>query len=158
MTRLVREQVGAFLAQQAEELTRIWRLARADARRDVFPGLLDDLVHPFFVRAGAQLAAGAPAAAVWQGLAGLVRWPPALSPAEHTEEWALLLEVLRASCESVNAAPEAAAWLAQAAAAAEAGTAGLAAGRGPVPDGVLVAVVFSTLQPRHAPAQEEDTR
>jgi hypothetical protein len=158
VTRLARERVGAFLAEQAEELTRTWRLARADARRDVFPGLLDDLVEPFLVRAGAQLTAGAPPDAVWRGLAGLVRWPPALSPAEHTEEWALLLEVLRASCESVNAAPEAAAWLAQAAAAAETATAGLAAGRGPVPEGVLVAVVFSTLQPRHARAEEEDTR
>jgi hypothetical protein len=158
VTRMPRDRVGAFLAQQSEELTRIWRLARYDARRNVFPGLLDGLVQAFFVRAGAELAAGAPPDAVWRGLTGLVRWPPALSPAEHTEEWAILLEVLRAACESVNAAPDAAAWLAQAAAAADAGTAALSAGQGAVPEGVVVAVVFSTLQPRQAPVEEEDTR
>jgi len=147
--------VGAFLQQQAEELTRIWRLARADARRDVFPGLLDDLVLPFFSRAGEELAAGSPPEAVWRGLSGLVRWPLSVSPAEHTEEWALLLEVLRAACESVNAAPDAAAWLAQAAAAAEAGTAALAAGHAEAPEGIVVALVFSSAQPRMMGAQDE---
>ncbi|HET9594622.1 MAG TPA: hypothetical protein VFP65_03525 [Anaeromyxobacteraceae bacterium] len=155
MTRLPRERVGGFLEQQAEELTRIWRLARADARRDVFPGLLDDLVQPFFSRAGTELAAGSPPEAVWRGLAGLVRWPPSVSPAEHTEEWALVLEVLRAACESVNAAPEAAAWLAQAAAAAEAGTAALAGRDAAAPEGIVVALVFTSAQPRMMGAQDE---
>ena len=155
MTRLPRDRVGAFLQQQAEELTRIWRLARADARRDVFPGLLDDLVQAFFSRAGAELAAGTPPEAVWRGLAGVVRWPPSVAPSEHTEEWALMLEVLRAACESVNAAPDAAAWLAQAAAAAEAGTAALGGERAATPEGIVVAVVFSTAQPRMIGAQDE---
>jgi hypothetical protein len=155
VTRLPRDRVGAFLQQQADELTRIWRLARADARRDVFPGLLDDLVQPFFWLAGAELAAGSPPEAAWRGLAGLVRWPPSVSPAEHTEEWALMLEVLRAACESVNAAPDAAAWLAQAAAAAEAGTAALATAPHGAPEGIVVAVVFSSAQPRMMGAQDE---
>jgi hypothetical protein len=145
---LASEKVGLFLQSQADELARIWRLARAGARPDVFPGLIDGLVAAFFLRAGELVATGAPPEAVWRGLIGLVRWPPSLAPAELSEEWSLMAEVVGAACESVNAAPEAVAWLARAAAAAEAGTAALAGGHGATPEGIVTAIVFSSVSPR----------
>ncbi len=125
MTQLGPGQVGAFLRQQAEELTRIWRVARAGERPQVSFGLIDALVLPFFDGAGELLASGAPPEAVWAGLTGLVRWPPRLAPGELALEWALVLEVLAAACESVNAAPAVLAWLTRAGEACREGVAGL---------------------------------
>ena len=79
---------------------------------------------------------------------GVVRWAPSLAPAELTHEWAVVMEVVTAACESVNAAPQAAEWLARAVGAAERGTAALDAGRGEAPSGIVTAVVFSNLSPR----------
>lgn len=125
MTQLGPGQVGSFLRQQAEELTRIWRVARTGERPRVSFGLIDALVLPFFDRAGELLASGAPPEAVWAGLTGLVRWPPRLAPGELALEWALVLEVLGAACESVNAEPAVLAWLTRAVEACREGVAGL---------------------------------
>ncbi len=149
MTRLGPGKVGLFLRQQSEELTRIWRLARASERPDVFPGLLDDVVGRFFERAAGLLDEGAPPEELWRGLRGLVRWPPPLSPGELTEEWAILLEVLSAACESVNADPAVSSWLTRAVAACEVGTTALGGGRDKAPGGIVTALVFSPLEPRH---------
>ena len=157
MTRLGPAKVGHFLRQQSEELTRIWRLARATARPTVFPGLLDGVVQPFFERAGELLPAGAAPEDIWQGLVGVVRRAPAIGPGELTQEWAVLVEVLAAACESVNAEPAVAEWLTGAAAAGEAGTTKLVEGRGAAPPGVVTAVVFSSVTPRQPRAETEET-
>jgi hypothetical protein len=142
------DKVGMFFRGQAEELTRIWRLARAAARPDVFPGLVDALVHPFFERAGDLLASGGAPEEVWHGLVGLVRWPPALSPGELTHEWAVMVEVVGAGCESVNAAPAATEWLTRAVNIAERGSVAIAGGHGLAPEGIVTTVVFSSVSPR----------
>jgi hypothetical protein len=157
VTRLGPAKVGHFLRQQSEELTRIWRLARTTARPTVFPGLLDGVVQPFFERAGELLLAGAPPEDVWQELSGVIRWAPAIGPGELTQEWAVLVEVLAAACESVNAEPTVAEWLARAAAAAEAGTTKLVGNRGAPPPGIVPAVVFSSVTPRQPRAETEET-
>ena len=77
------ESMSLFFRQQAEELTRIWRMARATARPAVFPGLLDGLVGPFFARTGEVLEKRGAPPAVWQGLVGLLRRPPAVAPVER---------------------------------------------------------------------------
>jgi hypothetical protein len=140
--------MATFLRQQSDELTRIWRMARAAERPDVFPGCLDDVVVRFFARAANLLAGGAAPEDLWGDLCGLVRWPPALAPGELAEEWAILLEVLSAACESVNADPSVSAWVERAVAACQAGTSALAGGRGKAPRGIATALVFSPLEPR----------
>lgn len=149
MTRLGPGKVGLFLQQQSEELTRIWRMARASERPEVFPGLLDDVVGRFFARAADLLAGSAAPDELWRGLRGVVRWPPPIAPGELTEEWAILLEVLSAACESVNADPSVSTWLTRAVAACEVGTTALAGGRGKAPEGIVTALVFSPIEPRH---------
>ncbi len=149
MTRLGPAKVGLFLRQQSEELTRIWRLARASERPDVFPGLLDDVVARLFDRLGHLLVNGSAPETTWSGLVGLVRWPPPLAPGELTREWAVLMEVLSAACESVNADPAVERWLTRAVGICEAGTTALGGGRDKGPAGVVIALVFSSLDPRH---------
>lgn len=148
MTRLGPAKVGLFLRQQSEELTRIWRLARASERPDVFPGLLDDVVARSFDHLSHLLVNGAAPEDAWSGLVGLVRWPPPLAPGELAREWAVLMDVLIAACESVNADPTVELWLARAVGACEAGTTALGGGRDKGPAGVVIAVVFSSLDPR----------
>jgi hypothetical protein len=144
VTRLGPEQVGSFLHQQGEELTRIWRVARASERPDVAFGLIDALVLPFFDGAGELLASGAAPDAVWAGLSGLVRWPQQLAQGELAQEWALVLEVLVAACESVNAAPPVLAWLTRAVEVCREGTAGLRnAAPTDVASGVVPVLVFA---------------
>jgi hypothetical protein len=149
VTRLGPGKVGLFLRQQAEELTRIWRMARASERPEVFPGLLDDLIGRFFDEAADLLARDAAPEDLWLGLRGLVRWPPPLAPSELTQEWAILMEVISAACESVNADPSVSSWLTRAVAACEVGTSALG-GRAKGPAGIVTAIVFSPLEPRHS--------
>ena len=66
------EKVGFFVRQHRDELTRIWRMARAEARPEVFPGLLDDVVGSFFETCADLLSRGAAPEEVWAGVAGLV--------------------------------------------------------------------------------------
>jgi len=145
--------LGKLLVDQAEELTRLWRLARASARPLVFPGLLDGVMRAFFERAGRLLSQGAPPEEVWSGLAGAVRWRPGTPADEHTQEWAVAMEVLSAACEAVNAELEAAGWLARAVSAAERGTAALL-GRESRPAGILPVLLLSTSPERR---RETDT-
>jgi hypothetical protein len=149
VTRLGPGKVGLFLRQQAEELTRIWRMARASERPDVFPGLLDDVVGRFFDLSAELLERGAAPEELWPGLNGLVRWPPPLAPSELSQEWAILMEVISAACESVNADPAVASWLTRAVSACEVGTSALGGGRAKGPAGIVTALVFSPLEPRH---------
>ncbi len=156
MTRLGPPQVGLFLETQAPELTRIWRIARAQARTGVFPGLIDDLVQGFFERAGHLVAAGGRPEEVWSGLVGALRCHPGLGSAEITQEWAVLLEVLAAACESVNAEAAVGEWLTRAAAAAESGSVLVAThGAGHAP-GIARIVLFESALPRYAIAAPED--
>lgn len=156
MSRLGPEKVGLFLRQQAEELTRIWRMARASARADVFPGLVDGLVGGFFNRAGELIGAGAEPEAVWTSLSGVLRWPARIAPDELAQEWALLLEVLTAACEAVNASPPVSEWLVRALAACESGSRALGVG-GPRPSGVLTLHFFSALAPPHERAGKDES-
>jgi hypothetical protein len=141
---------GKAIAQSADELARIWRLARTPARPDVFPGLLDGIVQAFFARAGQLMAAGQQPEGVWQGLSGMVRWAPSLGAKELTQEWAVAMEVLTAACESLAAEPGVAQWLARAVAQAEKGTAALRDEKVPAdcPKGIVTGLVFGDLRPR----------
>src|SRR5512136_222746 len=116
---------GRAIEQASEELLRIWRLARASARREVFPGLLDGVHGDNFARSGRLLADGGCPKDVWKGLCGIVRWAPALGAAELTNEWAIAMEVLAAACESFDSDSATAEWLARAVAEAERGTSAL---------------------------------
>jgi hypothetical protein len=148
VTRPREQQVGAFLHHQAEELTRIWRLARHTGRKDVFPGCLDGIISDFFARVGAMLEAGLPPESVWSTLEGTVRWPPGIAPAELLGEWDGAREVLEAACESVNAAPGVKAWLEAALAAARTGTEQLDAGRSPArPENLVTLLVLGSYAP-----------
>ncbi len=150
-------QTGKLIEQSAGELLRIWRLARATARPQVFPGLLDGVMGDFFERAGRLLAAGAAPAELWSGLRGLIRLSPRLGARELTGEWAVAMEVLSAACESFDAAPEAGEWLARAVAEAERGTSALGADPSHAkPDGIVTIVVHSEMQaPRRAAAEDQ---
>ncbi len=142
---------GKIVAQSADELLRIWRLARASARRDVFPGLLDGALRDFLSRAGRLLASGGEPEAAWGGAVGTVRTTPGRDAKELTEEWAILMEVLTAACESFEAEPAVGEWLARAIAAGEKGTAAIATGGAEAkpPPGILVLhAVGETRPPR----------
>ena len=150
-------QSGRVIEQSAEELLRIWRLARASNRREVFPGLLDGVMGAFFARCGRLLAEGDPPEQVWPGLVGVVRWAPRLGKGELTGEWAVAMEVLTAACESFGTEPAVAEWLARALALAEKGTASLYDERPdpPSPDGVVLIEVPGDMHvPRRPPDGE----
>ncbi len=150
-------QSGKVIEKSAEELLRIWRLARASARPQVFPGLLDGVMSDFFARVGRLLSAGAPPEEVWKGLTGLVRWSPRLGVKELTGEWAVAMEVLSAACESFDAAAEVGEWLARAVAEAERGTSGIGSDpSGPRPEGIAVAVLHGEMQTPRRLEQEND--
>ncbi|HUK65340.1 MAG TPA: hypothetical protein VLV17_00830 [Anaeromyxobacteraceae bacterium] len=148
MSRLGPEKVGLFLRQQGDELTRIWRMARASARSDVFPGLIDGLVGRFFELSGLLLSEGRPPEEVYSGLSGVLRWPAGKSSDELAQEWALLHDVVTAACEAVNASPSANEWLLRALSACESGTQALGTG-GPRPAGVVTLHYFSPLALPH---------
>ena len=149
MSRLGADKMGVFLRQHREDLTRIWRLARADARPDVFPGLLDDVIGAFFESCGDLLEAEGPPEQVWTRLSGLVRWPPSLAPGELNEEWSVLGDVLSAACESVNAKETVKEFLSRGIEACRAGTASLGgAGRRHAPAAIVTALIYSPTAPR----------
>lgn len=139
---------GRILAQSADELTRIWRLARASSRRQVFPGLLDGAMTSFLREAGRILADGGAPEEVWPAVSGTLRLSDALGAAELTAEWAVAMEVLAAVCESFASDPAVASWLARAVAEAEKDTTALAAGQ-PArrPAGLLVVRALGPMPP-----------
>lgn len=141
-------QMGAFLRHQAEELTRIWRLARQGERSGVSPGLLDALVEPFLVEAGTLLEQGAAPESAIQRTSGVLRWAPGLAPAELSAEWTIVGDVLATSCEQSSATAEAAEWLQRAVAAANAASAATDGGRGPTPPRLVVVLTWPTPKPR----------
>ena len=148
---------GRAIEQSAEELLRIWRLARAAARREIFPGLLDCVMGAFFARCGQLLAGNGEPENVWPGLVGIVRWSPQHGARELTGEWAIAMEVLTAACESFQADPKVAEWLARAVAAAEKGTSTIGERRGGTaePNGVVLLTVYGGLgAPRRGPRGE----
>ncbi len=148
MTRLGPDKVAFFLRQHRDELARIWRTARASARPEIFPGLLDDVVPSFFDASGELLPAGHAPEGVWDALQGLVRWPPTLAAAEVKTEWTLLAEVIAAACESVHCDRSAADWLRRAAEACREGMDAAVHGRTRTPRGIVIAVVYSPFVPR----------
>ncbi len=140
---------GRAIEQSAEEILRIWRLARHSARREVFPGLLDGVMGAFFARCGRLLAEDGEPESVWPGLVGIVRWSPRLGTRELTGEWAVAMQVLAAACESFQADPAVGEWLVRAVAAAEKGTALLAERRSKPhrPDGIVILFTYGALGP-----------
>jgi len=150
---------GRLLEQSADELVRIWRLARSSARQEVFPGLLDGAMPSFVREAGRSLASGAAPEAVWPAVAGVVRLSPRLGAAELTAEWAVAMEVLAAVCESLGAEPAVAEWLARAVGESERATSALAVGetsRRP-PGVVLVRLHGTPPPPKRPPRGPDDT-
>jgi hypothetical protein len=145
--------VGRFLQQQAEELARVWRVARVGSRPDVFPGLIDGVVERVFSRAGRLLRDGAPPGELWPGLIGLIRWPVEGASSELAQEWALVAEVAAAACESLGASPPVAAWLEEAIGACQAGMRELERGT-EAPPGIVTAVLFSSHSTRHRAERE----
>lgn len=148
---------GRAIEQSAEELLRIWRLARATARREV-PALLDGVMGAFFARCGQLLAGGSGPEEVWPGLVGIVRWPPRDGARELTGEWAIAMEVLTAACESFGADPKVAEWLTRAVATAERGTAVIRERRGkpPRPEGILLLSLHGELAPPRRGAKDDE--
>lgn len=147
---------GRAIEQSADEILRIWRLARASARREIFPGLLDGVMGAFFARCGHLLAEGGEPETVWPGLSGIVRWSPRLGARELTGEWAVAMEVLGAACESFQADPHVGEWLARAVADAEKGTAQLGErpGNPPRPPAVVILYAYGELGPQASGAKD----
>ncbi len=139
---------GKILEQSAETLLRIWRLARAASRRQVFPGLLDGVMRAFLTTSGQVMSAGGAPEGIWPQLTGLVRWAPENAGEEITHEWAIAMEVLTAACESFDAEPAVGSWLARAVAEAEKGTVALRDRTRVAPPGVVTILLFGDLRPQ----------
>ncbi len=139
-------RAGDAIATSAGELVRLWRATRAQARPDVWPGLLDGVMEDFFVRTGEALAEGSDPALVWPSVTGLVRIDPGArdrSRAEIDAECDVAASVLSAACEALDAAEAAGEWLSRAVATARAGARTLDAGG--APRGIVVAWSLSGL-------------
>ncbi len=139
-------RVGDAIATSAGELVRLWRATRAQARPDVWPGLIDGLVEDFLVRAGEALAQGRDPALVWPSVTGLVRIDPRARDRSRDEidvEWDVVASVLSAACEALDAGEAAGDWLSRAIVIARAGARTLDAGGGP--GGIAVAWSLSGL-------------
>ena len=154
---LGRAPSGRAIEQSAEELLRIWRLARASARREIFAGLLGGVMGAFFARCGQLLARDGEPEEVWPGLVGVVRWSPEHGARELTDEWAIATEVLTAACESFQADPRVGEWLTRALAVAERGTAAMGERQdGPAdPSGVVLLLVYGGLGAQRRPSGAE---
>jgi hypothetical protein len=144
------ERTGAAIAEAAGDLARVWRGARSDASPDTFPGAIDGVVEFFVARAGDALAVGGDPADAWTATLGIVRLAAGPGEAERgiEAEWRLLGEVLAAACDTLEAAPSGAEFLARAVEAARRGIGSLRAGSGP--RGVVVVHQRSGLRPRGA--------
>ncbi len=147
---------GRILEQSAETLLRIWRLARAASRRQVFPGLLDGIMGEFLATSGRILSAGGAPEDVWRQVTGLVRWAPENADREITHEWAIAMEVLTAACESFDAEAAVGGWLARAVAEAERGTTALRDPTHEAPQGVVTILLFGDLRPPKRMAGDGD--
>ena len=148
---------GEALQATAGELHRIWRAARAQVRPRVFPGLADDAAGRLLDRAARALLEGAlDTGDPYRELAAFVRLDPRhpdASGAELDTEWRLLGEVLRATCEALDAGDEAREFLARAVETAREGVTDLMGGRGPA--GVVRVLQLSGFEP---PRRRRDAR
>ncbi len=154
MTAAGADHVASLLRQHRDELTRIWRMARASARPEIFPGLLDGIVPSFLDRCADHLARGGPPEDVCAALTGVVRWPPALAAAETKTEWTILGEVVAIACEALECDPAVVRWLRDAASACRDCVGAIAHGRGRRPPGVVTAIVYSSVAPRRLASPE----
>ena len=139
-------RAGDAIAESAGELARLWRTTRAQARPDVWPGLMDGLADELFVRVGEALAAGLDPALLWPGLGGVVRIDPGdrkRSRAELDAEWDVFESVLGAACDALGCGETVGEWLSRALVIARAGARTLDAGGGP--PGIVVAWWLSGL-------------
>ncbi len=102
------QRTGEVIQAAEGELIRIWRSARSQARRGVFPGLLDGIMGDFLHRAGIALAEGRDPESVSEEIEGAVRIDPMQrggSAMEIETEWMVAAEVLRSVCEALDADP-----------------------------------------------------
>jgi hypothetical protein len=140
-------QSGRAIEQGAPELLRIWRLARAAAKRELGAGLLDNVMGDFLTRAGKLLGDDKTPEEVWQGVVGILKVSPQKGPDALTEEWAIAMEVLTAACEALEAEAEVGDWLAKAVAAAEKGTLAALEKKESAPDGLMVLHSYTQVMP-----------
>jgi hypothetical protein len=136
-------RAGDALSASAVDLARVWRAARAAARPEAFPGLLDGVVETFLAAAGLALAGGRDPALVWPATAGIVRLPAdeRRTRAELDAEWDLLEDVLAAALRALDADDGALEWMRRAVVLARAGARGLGTPGGP--PGVLAVRLLS---------------
>ena len=150
-------RAGEGIAASAGELARLWRATRAQARPDVWPGLMDGLVDELFLRTGEALAAGGDPARVFPSLAGLVRIDPRerdRSRAELDAEWDVAERVLEAACDALAAGEEVRLWLSKAVVVGRAYTRRLDRGGGP--RGIVVAWLLSGLAAARRPSHADE--
>jgi hypothetical protein len=146
--RLDARQTGEAIAAASDDLTRIWRAARLEARPDVFPGALDGVVADFVANVGEALLLGREPRDVWARTEGVLRVDPAegLTNEELATEWRLVGEVLGAACEALDADPASADLVARTVEEGRRGTASLRAGG--EAHGVVVVRLLSGFRPR----------
>jgi hypothetical protein len=142
--------MSEVLSVQADEMLRIWRLARHSIQPDMLPGLSDGALESFFAALGPLLARGGRSEEVALDLRGTLRLPPGGADAAIAEEWEVARQVLRAACESLGAAEPLAQWLDAAANAGCAAVLSAARGEPGAPPDLLILWVFSglALRPR----------
>ena len=137
-------QLADVLRSSRSELERIWRAARAEARRGISPGLIDGIVPAFLAGIVAMLEMDGEPSSAWREAVGIVRFDSrdrAASAAEIDAEWAIMGAVLASVCRALEAEPPTGVRLAEAVAVARAGAADVLTGRGP--PGVLGLPVLS---------------
>jgi hypothetical protein len=137
--------MGEVLSVQADEILRIWRLARHSMRPETLPGLSDGVLQSFFASLGGLLSSGAEPSRVVGHLRGTLRVPPGTGEIAVHDEWEDVRQVLRATCQSLGALPQVGDWLDEAARSAQAIAVQVARGERGVHAQVLRLVVFSGL-------------
>jgi hypothetical protein len=137
--------MAEVLSVQADEILRIWRLARHSMRPDTLPGLCDGVLQSFFASLGGLLSSGAEPSRVLGALRGTLRVPPGSGEAAVHDEWEDVRQVLRATCQSLGALPNVGDWLDEAARAAQDAALKVARREPAAQPHILRLVVFSGL-------------
>jgi hypothetical protein len=144
---------GDAISACALDLARVWRAARASARLEGFPGLLDGVIEPFFTLAGDLLAVAADPAEVWASTAGVVRVharDERRTRAELDAEWNLAEQVLVSASDALGAGEAVSGWIGRAVATARGARREVAGGEGP--HGILVVRMYAAAVTRPARA------
>lgn len=139
------KEMAEVLSVQADEMLRIWRLARHSIQPDMLPGLADGALASFFEALGPLLERSARPDEVAASLAGALRLPPQGADGVVREEWEVARQVLRAACESLGASKAVEAWLDDAAQAARDASLRTARAEAGAPERMVRLVVFSDL-------------